>query len=539
MSPFEIFNFLCKLLAGTGVFLIGVHLLTTNMEQLATSKIRNLFNKTADKKIINVGIGGLTTAIIQSSGVTTVLIVGFVNVGIMSLSQATAMIMGANIGTTITAQIAALSTFDIDVYVHLLTFIGIFAAMLSKKDGVKKLGMLVAGLGLVFVGLTLMADSMKESRDGIQKIFEIITNPFLLFFMGIVITALVQSSSATTSIVIAMSVAGLKVGTGGNEVLYIILGTNIGSCVTAIMSTIGASAGAKRAGLIHLMFNTFGSVIFFVILYCCPTFMEVTFARWFPHAATQIAMFHTFFNVVCTLIFLPCSEWFVKIAKLIVKDERKRAVSTYLEERMISSPSIAIQQILRESFLLADTAMDAFRTAYRAFEEKDDQPLADVYAKIDRANDMSQAIIAYMVKVSAHCSVSEEKKVSAVHNSLGDIMRIAEIADNFTKYTKREIEKNLDFSDLVKTELNDMISKVEGQYALTKEIILRGERKLLAEVDRVEEEIDDCRKRLIDNHIERLNKGLCKAESNSVFINLVSNIERLGDHISYIAHMEQ
>lgn len=228
MTLSEIVMFVVRLLAGTGVFLVGVYLLTANIEQLATGKIKSLFEKTVDKRLVNVGVGVASTALIQSSGVTTVLIVGFVNVGIMNLYQATAMIMGANIGTTITAQIAALSAFPITTYIQILVFIGIMMSMVCKKDNVKKFGMIMAGLGLIFIGLALMSDSMKSNRDMIQGIFETVQNPFLLFVAGILLTALVQSSSAITSVIIAMSVAGLTIGTGGNEVLYIILGTNIG-----------------------------------------------------------------------------------------------------------------------------------------------------------------------------------------------------------------------------------------------------------------------------------------------------------------------
>lgn len=305
--------FIVKLLAGTGIFLVGVHLLTENIEQLATGKIRDLFGRTADKKLVNVGIGAGTTALIQSSGVTTVLIVGFVNVGIIDLSQATAMIMGANVGTTITAQIAALSAFPITTYIQIFVFIGIMMTMVCKQEHTKKVGFILAGLGLVFAGLGVMSEAMKANRDGIQVLFESVNNPFLLLFIGAFLTALVQSSSATTSVIIAMSVAGLTIGSGGNEVLFIILGTNIGSCVTALMSSFGAGANAKRASLIHLMFNTFGSIIFFAALLCWPSFMAATFQRWFPSAATQIAMFHTFFNLTCTVLFLPLSNVFVKI----------------------------------------------------------------------------------------------------------------------------------------------------------------------------------------------------------------------------------
>ena len=222
MTAEQIVMFLAKLLAGTGVFLVGVHLMTGNIEQLATGKIKKLFGKTADKKIINAGIGAATTALVQSSGVTTVLIVGFVNVGIMSLSQATAMIMGANIGTTITGLMASLSSFDFTTYIQALAFVGVFVSMLTKNDNVKKISLLTAGLALVFIGLKLMSASMEGYREQLQQVFSGIDNSFLLFALGVFLTALVQSSSATTSIVIAMSIAGASYRNGRQRsaVLY-------------------------------------------------------------------------------------------------------------------------------------------------------------------------------------------------------------------------------------------------------------------------------------------------------------------------------
>ena len=539
MTVEDIVMFLVKLLAGTGVFLVGVHVMTGNIEQLATGKIKQLFGKTADKKIVNAGIGAATTAIVQSSGVTTVLIVGFVNVGVMSLSQATAMIMGANIGTTITAHIASLSSFNFTQYIQALAFIGMLASMLTKNDKIKKVSLLTAGLALVFIGLSLMSASMSDYKDQLQQILSGVGNPFLLFFLGAFMTAVVQSSSATTSIIIAMSDAGLVLGGGGNEVLYFILGTNVGSCVTAIMSSIGASANAKRTGLIHLMFNTLGSLLFFVVLTCLPSFMEYTFKSWFSSPAMQIAMFHTFFNVVCTLLFLPMSSLFVKASELLVREKKKAAPVTYLEERMISSPSIAIAQAEKELFLIADLAMSAFNSSYEAFQSRDKSKTPEILEKVEKTTDLSQNLINYMIKVSGFCSQREEEKIAALHNCVGDVVRIADIADNFTKYTRREVDKNMEFSEGVIQELNQMVAQISVLYNLTKQAVLNADKNVLPEVNRVEEKIDAYRKKLIDGHIERLNKGLCKPESSSVFINLVSNIERLGDHLTYIAHLAE
>lgn len=530
---------LVKLLAGTGVFLVGVHLLTGNIEQLATGKIKELFGRTADRRLVNVGIGAAATALIQSSGVTTVLIVGFVNVGVMNLYQATAMIMGANIGTTITAQVAALSAFPITTYIQALVFIGIMMSMVCKRDTTKKTGMILAGLGLIFIGLSLMSDSMSGNRDAIQRLFEVVTNPILLLLIGVFLTALVQSSSATTSVIIAMSVAGLTIGTGGNEVLFIILGTNIGSCVTAIMSSFTAGPNARRAGLIHLMFNTLGSVIFFIILLCWPDFMASTFQRWFAAPATQVAMFHTFFNVICTVAFLPFCRWFVKASELLIPEKKAASAETYLDERMLSSASLAISQLEKEMVRLADVAMDAFRTGYRAFETRDKSLIEPTHQLIDQASAISQSMVNYLIRLSAQSKLADERPISNLHNNLGDIMRIAEIADNFTKYAQKTVDNDLDFSEGVKVELAKMVSQVETLYALTRQAVLERDASLLPQIERVEEGVDNMRRKLIDSHIQRLNQGECQAESSGVFINMVSNLERLGDHLTYIANTVQ
>ncbi len=537
MTISQLSLFAVRLLAGTGVFLVGVHLLTANIGQLATGKIKELFGRTADRRLVNVGLGAAATALIQSSGVTTVLIVGFVNVGVMNLYQAAAMIMGANIGTTVTAQIAALSAFPVTTYIQVLAFAGIMISMICKRDAWKKAGLILAGLGLIFVGLSLMSDAMKANRDAIQSIFETVSNPFLLLLAGVFLTALVQSSSAITSVIIAMSVAGLTVGSGGNEVLYIILGTNIGSCVTALMSSATAGTNARRAGLIHLMFNTLGSALFFAVLLCWPGFMEATFRRWFPAPATQIAMFHTFFNVTCTVLFLPLCGWFVRVSELMVRDRRAGpAAATYLDERMLSSASLAISQLERELVRLSDTAMDAFRTGYRAFAEQDRELIEPTHRLIDQAGEISHGMVNYLIRLSAKSKLEDERAISNLHNNLGDIMRIAEIADNLTKYAQRTMDGNLDFSDSVKKDLDGMVGRVEDLYGLTKRAVLERDPLLLPRIDRVEEDIDGLRRKLIDSHIQRLNAGACRAESSGVFINLVSNLERLGDHLTYIAH---
>ncbi len=537
MTTKDIILFLVQVLAGTGVFLIGVHLLTENIEQLATNKIKDLFNKTANKRILNVGIGAVTTALVQSSGVTTILVVGFVNIGVLGLFQATAMIMGANIGTTITAQIAALATFDFTTYIQVLTCAGILIAMICKKEKIKYFGLIIAGLGTIFVGLDIMSGAMahEKYKAFLQEIFITVKNPFLLLFIGIAITALVQSSSATTSVIIAMSMAGLIIGSGRNEILYIILGTNIGSTVTALMSSLGAGTNAKRASLIHLLFNTFGSIIYFVILICFPDFMNVTFKVWFSEPATQIAMFHTFFNTSCTILFLPFINVFVKISQLLIRDKEEEKEKTFLDTRILHSSSLAITALRNETALLSDLAMNTFLSSYQAFKEKDVTKTDKIHENIEKATTLSQNIINYLIKVSATCTAEEASVVASIHNSIGDLMRITDISDNFTKYTRKTVNKNITFSDGVFVKLDDMIGHINNLFLLTKERIINPNAQTVEEINKHEEIVDKYRKTLIDEHIERLNKGQCKPESSDVFINLVSNIERLGDHLTFIA----
>ncbi len=537
MGISEILLVLVALLAGVGVFLVGVHFLSDNIEQLANSQIKDLFKKTANSRFINIGIGAATTALIQSSGVTTVLIVGFVNVGMMSLFQATSMIMGANIGTTITAHIASLQQFDFTEYVKLLTFVGIMMTMIWKRDKIKSIGYILAGLGMIFIGLDLMKSSMMAIEETLEMIFRIVDNPFLLFFIGIVVTALAQSSSATTSIIITMAAAGVAIGDGGNSVLYMILGTNIGSCVTALMSSFGTNANAKRASLIHLLFNSLGSVIFFILLLSWKDFNAVTFAKWFPGAeAVQIAMFHTFFNCICTLIFFPFTKLFVKVSMFLIKDKETPEAICTLDDRMLSNPALALEQSNLESIKLADISMEAFLSSYDAFLSKSVSKVEEVHKKIETANLLNKAITDYVIKVASKTGGDDEKIVSNLYNNLGDIMRIAEIADNFTKYTKRSIDDDLNISQEILDKVTIMVKKVSDLYDKTKEILVSKNIGLIEEIEVIEEGIDGMRKELIDEHIERLNSGKCKPENSSIFINMVSNLERLGDHLTYIAY---
>ena len=571
MSAYDIAAAIFELLAGLGAFLIGVKMLSDNMEKLATGKMRTLFHRASGKtelpeaatrkekaraklkewsaNLAGVGIGTATTAVIQSSSLTTVMVVGLVNAGVMTLTQATTITMGANIGTTITAQIAALSAFDFAVFAMGLTGIGILVAYATKKEKVQTVCYALAGLGLVFVGLDVMDASMDFFQESqvIVDLFASITNPFLLFFLGIAITAIIQSSSALTVILIAMAESGILIGGGGNAVLYVVLGTNIGTCVTALLSSIGTNINAKRAAVIHLLFNVIGSIIFFIIMVCWPEMNANTFEAWFPdNPGTQIAMFHTFFNVISTILFLPFTNGLVKLSEILVRPRKKadesgeNGVPSRLDKRLLPTPALAVDGATEEAAAALAKAVDSLKTAVDGFVTQDTAKTETVVKANEEVDECLSRIDSYLVQVSAYDSTLDtEKRIAALHSCLGDIHRVGELAQNVTKYTRRTEKDSLYFSPKVKDDINDMYALLEKMSAKAGEILTSGSTDGLAEIDAIENEIDARRKRLIKEHVQRLGSGECRPESSSVFVNLVCNLERVGDHLNYIAHSSE
>ena len=536
------------LLGGIGALVLAFKLLSDNIEKLANTGLKKLFNKTSSNPLIGVGIGASVTAIIQSSGATTVMIVGFVNAGIMTLAQATAMIMGANIGTTITAHIVSLSSlsgigsFDFTTFAIALTFVGAFMDMLFKKDKVKTIGLAIAGLGLVFLSLDIMSGSMKflQELQVLKDFLSMCNNPILLLLFGIIFTAAIQSSSASTSIVIMMLSAGAVIGAPeSNAPLYIILGSNIGSCVTALMSSINANTNAKRASLIHLMFNTFGTVIWFVICMLIPNLMKDTLMKLFPgNPATQIAWFHTFFNVGCTILFLPFIKIFVKMANLIMPDKKKEGkFESYIDDRFLETPSVALTQVSKELIRFGGLCMETLDKSIESFIKRDTSSEKEILGNIAEIEGINQDILEYLVKLSGkQISREDELLISKIHQAVNDFYREAEIADNMVKYTKSEVKKETGFTPIVYEQIGLLQTKLKEQFINVKAIFDEGKKELIAKVDEVEDEIDSLRSSMIKEHIKRLEDGVCKPSNSGTYINLVSNLERAGDHLAYVAH---
>lgn len=555
MEPVEIFKIAALVLAGIGAFLIGFKLMSENMEKLFGSGLKALFNKTSDKKLVNVGMGAGVTAIIQSSGVTTVMVVGFVNAGIMTLFQAASIIMGANIGTTITAQIAALDGLPINSVFLLLLGVGVLMEMFSKNEKVKCGGFAIAGLGMVFLGLHVMKTAMDPLSDNpaVTGFLSGMTNPFVLLMFGIVFTTLMQSSSAVTTIIIGMASAGLVFGGTYNEagdlvgisnaVLYIILGSNIGSTTTALLSSAGTSVNARRASIIHLLFNTIGSLLVMAMLLIWKDFYSQTFYAWFPgNPQQQIAMFHTAFNLTCTFLFLPFTGLFVRASELLVPEKKgaeteRKSKLIYMDKRFIMTPAVALGQIKKDAFYMADLAIQSLQTAFDGFISRDIAAVEKVISANEQIARIGEEISDYLVKISAQqTTLMEERKISALHSNVGDIARVSELAENLTKYTTRAVRDGLVFSEGINEKLVQMQGLLVQQYGLVKDIVLNGKHNLVSASDDLEEQIDEMRRDLVAEHILRLGQGKCRPENNTVFINLVSNLERVGDHLNFIVH---
>lgn len=541
-------NFLIALylVAALGAFLIGFKLLSENLQKVANKGLRKLFDKTSKSKIAGVGIGIGSTVLMQSSGATTVMVIGFVNAGMMSLYQATAVIMGANIGTTITTILIAFGVTSVGKYFMVFSFVGIFLSMLLKQGKAKSWSLTLAGFGLVFFGLTIISACSNGFKDN-ETIKNLLSSsiepsfiePIVLMFIGALITAIMQSSTAVNAILLSLVSAGIQIGSGGNAILYIILGTNIGTCVTALISSIGATTNAKRSALIHFLFNFFGSVIFLIVLMIWNGFMDDFWTQIIPSAEMQLAFFHLAFNSICTLIFLPLTNLIVKTTEIIIRDKNteEEIRITFMDERMLSTPTVAIAQLQKETVAMGDRCMNNLHAAFTAFVERDVSATEAVHSENDEITIISKQITDYLVKVSGEdVSVHDDQRISILYHALADLLRISEISDNVAKYTATSVEKNLVFSEQIIEKLKTMYEDLSEMYKLAAAIFETKNKDGFASLEKIENEVDSMRKVLIDEHIARLNAGACSPKNSAVFINLVSNLERAGDHINFFAH---
>lgn len=529
-----------NLLGGLGLFLYGMHTMGDGLENLAGDKLKGIFDKITSNPIKGVLTGVAVTALIQSSSATTVMVVGFVNAGIMSLMQAAYVIMGANIGTTVTAQ---LITFDFKAFVPVFIALGAVFVLFSKKRTLKESGGIILGFGILFLGLNLMSDAMKPLREApffTHLILSLKGHTLLSLLLGIVMTAVIQSSSAVTGILIALATVGsLPI----DIALPILYGTNIGTCVTALISSLGTTKTARKAALIHLFFNIIGSAIF-IIPPVSNLLLEIvtaiTPASTEGVVARQIANAHTIFNVTNTILILPFTKYLVKLVNIILPgsdDEEVQGVK-YIDERLLESPSIAFGQATNEIIRMGRIAEDNLRISLDSFMTGNSELINKVYQNESLINLLETDITKYLVKLS-NSELGEAQKtiVSSYFHVVNDIERIGDHAENIADWASEKLTKEISFSQDAINELSE-ISKVclETLDSSLKCFADFNEDKV-NEVKSLEEKIDTLEKDLRSSHIKRLNLGQCSATAGTIFFDLISNLERVGDHSLNIAEI--
>ena len=548
MNTVNILSAILTLIAGIGVFLMACHLMSTYLENAGSKKLKKLFARVGESRWTGVGIGALGTAAIQSSGAVTVMVIGFVNVGIMSLTQATTIIYGANIGTTITAQLVALGMFggngiSTTVLFSALAGVGAFLLMFAKKELWKNTGGILTGFGTLFVGLGIMSGAMDEfaASENVKTFLSSVKNPLLIVFFGALFTAIIQSSSVLTSIAITMVVAGLL---SLDQGIYLTMGSNIGSCVVAVMAGMTSGRNAQRTALIHLFFNIMGVVIF---LFVALLLQGITHGAWgfgrlfgvlFPHAPQiQLAMFHTVFNVSTTLVALPLTDALVKLVCRLLSDKEElpgeeRLRLHFLDESMLRTPVLAVRQLKAEIEYMAGLSMRNFHRSIRIISTMDYSEHDDFVRTEKELNFLNAELLRYVVMLSdKQLNQSDSRFLNMSIRSISNLERIGDYAENIVEYADSLREQQLSFSRKAIAEIGGMERLIEALYAEVCVAYHEHDLSALERAFRIEDEIDELTKQMEGNHIERLKKGECTPLVGAEYLSLAQNAERIADHL--------
>ena len=538
------------LLAGIGVFLVACQMMSAHLEAVSSKRLKQLFSKTGKNKWLGVGIGTVGTAAIQSSGAVTVMVIGFVNVGILSLAQAATIIYGANIGTTVTAQLVALGMFgtnSISTTVIFAAFAGVgaFMNLFSKRNTTKQIGGILTGFGLLFVGLSMMSDAMDDfaALDSVKRFLAGINNVVLLVLVGAVLTAIIQSSSVMTSIAITMVVSGLITLDQG---IYLTMGSNIGSCVVAVIAGLTSGTSAKRMALIHLIFNVMGVVLFLLIglLLRMTTGGDWSFGqlfeRLFPAAPQlQLAMFHTVFNICTMLVAMPLTNALVNLACRIVSEppviNDRVPHLRFLNEQMLRTPVIAIRQMKAEIENMAEQAILNFRRSIHIVTTMDFSMVEEFRKTEIQLNYLNKELVDYSVKLSGmRLNNFDQRYLSSTIRSVSDLERIGDYAENIVEYAEALKEQNATFSEEAVSEILKMEQLILALYKETMQAYHKLDLQALERANQIEEEIDDYTEQMERNHIDRLVKGVCTPSVGAEYLSLAQNSERIGDHLTNV-----
>ncbi len=540
----DIFMSILQLFAGIGVFMAGMKFMSDGLQKSAGRGMRRMFNRLSDKKLAGYGIGVGVTALVQSSSTTSVMVMGLVNAGIMELNQATSIVLGAKVGTTITGIIVALSafgsggSFDLNIFFAAISVVGVFMMLFSKKERINRIGLILMGFGLIFVGLIFMKNAVAvELHDFFFNLFRTIDNAFVLMLISVLFTALIQSSSASTGIYITLMGAGTM---STYQAFFLVIGANIGTCITAVLAAIGASKNAKRVAFLHVITSVFGAILFSILLLICGDaiagfmdgLIEEEYSQW------RLAIFNLVFNLSYTLILIPFVAYLVKFSKLVIKesDKEKHSAIQFIDDRLLSTPTIAVSQVQKEVLHMAELAKTNLSLAMGALIGYDVSNNEKLESNEGDINTLNKEITSYLIKLSAlNLSASDEKIIGTLHHVINDIERIGDHAENFMELASAILEENAELSDDAIDELKNMFEKVITMFGKGLNIIESHNKAGLKEIAALEDEIDALKTEYGDHHIKRLHEQKCTVERGTYFYDIITELERVADHITNIA----
>ena len=541
MDIFSVFT----LLGGLAFFLFGMNVMSSGLEQLAGGKLEQILRRATSNRFKSLLLGVGITAVIQSSSAVTVMLVGLVNSGIMQLGQSVGVIMGSNIGTTVTAWLISLTGIEGDSFwirmlkpssfAPLLALLGIGLIMMSKSNKKKSIGSILLGFAVLMNGMDLMSGAVEPLKDSpaFAKVFTLFSNPFLGVLVGALITAIIQSSSASVGILQSLTATGAI--TFGNAI-PIIMGQNIGTCITALISSVGVNRNAKRVSIVHISFNLIGTAIWLTLFYVVHLIVNFSFIDQ-PINSAWIAIIHSIFNILTTLLLIPFTKLLEKLAYMVICEKGKKAEETsFLDERLLSTPSIAVSECNRKTLEMSHAAFDTLKESFALLDDYSTARCEAVQVGEDRLDQYEDKLGSYLVKISAK-EISDEDSlhVSRMLHTIGNFERLGDHAVNLMGVAKEMHEKQISFSDEANREIAVLRRAIDEILIRTAEAYERNDSQLAARVEPLEQVIDHLIADIKSCHIARLKNGYCTIELGFVLSDLLTNCERISDHCSNIA----
>ena len=540
----QLIQSLIWLLAGVGVFIVGMNFMSDALEKSAGDGMKKLLGRISNNRFSGVGIGAGVTAIIQSSSATSVMVIGLVNAGVMTLTQATPIIMGANIGTTITGVLVALKNDYFNMLMYLFSFAGVMMGFF-KKEKIKLAGLLCSGLGLIFVGLNVMSSEQAFGNPLVeamfQNIFSVIDFPLLLILVGVIFTALIQSSSAATGVVITMVGAGVL---PLDLALFIVLGANIGTCVTALLASVGANANSKRVALIHFTFNVIGTVVFTAIVWIFKEPMINLLVSLFPGSdpmslQMRVSVFHVIFNVTTTALLLPFVKQLVQYSCAVIRDKKTEGAEhtlKYVDDRLLSMPSVALMQAKKEIDYMLSLVEENIGLSIASISGNPAKNAVRIVENEEVIDFTNGALTNFLIKLSAHMDGQDEQRIGSYFHVLNDLERIGDHAENFHEIGQEMLTKKFSFSETGLADIRKMFDVVLQMITIAKDAFDTEHPEHLPELTALENQTDEMKHAFSAMHFSRLSEGHCSLEVSPYFTSAITGLERVADHIVNVGY---